>query len=85
MPRRKYVMDMPDNWMELAALQELKERYPERNTDLVNVISAGASSSEDTPGSGGANGEEGEVVIGKRRRRKWGRKRPTEALTTSKA
>ena len=42
---------------EEALLLGLKALFPESNTDLVSVISAGASSSEATQGSDGANGE----------------------------
>ena len=64
MPKRKYVMDIPDNWLQLAALEELKERVWRQwlrsrasSTASASNISAGASSSEATPGSDGGGGE----------------------------
>ena len=42
-------------WLE--GLKQWRRRYPERNMDLVNVISAGDCNSEATPGSGGGSGE----------------------------
>ena len=42
-------------WLE--GLKQWRRRYPERNVDLVNVISAGDCNSEATPGSGGGSGE----------------------------